>query len=633
MLDLGLDLEGSLGIDSIKRVEILGRLVQSLASKGWEKQDLHMEELSRLKTLREIIDAVWVSWEAGDQGSGNQEMPDSLITDFPITDSLTVGRFTLRAVDRPLPTPSAGLAPGRVVLITDDETGVAQEVARRLQEQGYPAVLLQAKGQGIRESRNQDAASPITDSLITDSVDLQSPEAIEQVLAEIRAAHGPITALFHLLPLRPDMPFEGMDLRAWQKRLALETRCLFLLAKALQQDLEASAEAGGAALIAVSGMGGAFASDAAPGSASFLPGQGAIAGLLKTLAKEWPAVRVKAVDLAPQEGSAPLAEHLLAELRAEDDQTEIGYRDGQRIVLEPVPNPLPVTCDLRPVTCRPDWVLLLTGGARGITADVALELAERYQPTLVLVGHTPLPAAEEAPDTAGLTDPHDLKAALIERLQSQGQPVTPAQVERAFQHLLKEREIRHNMAALTQAGAQVHYYPVDVRDEQAFGALINDIYQSFGRLDGVIHGAGIIEDKLVQDKTVDSFDRVFSTKVESAFILSRHLRPESLRFLVLFSSVAGRFGNRGQADYTAANEVLNKLAIYLDRRWPARVVSINWGPWEKRGMVSPELLREFARRGVTLVPPEVGRRRLDEEIRCGRKGEAEVIIGGIGDQL
>jgi acyl transferase domain-containing protein/NAD(P)H-dependent flavin oxidoreductase YrpB (nitropropane dioxygenase family)/NAD(P)-dependent dehydrogenase (short-subunit alcohol dehydrogenase family) len=644
MLDLGLDLEASLGIDSIKRVEILGRLLQSLASDGWENQNLDMEELARLKTLREIIssiadgrpkakvasltesaaplmesavpltgDASTHHWPAHGQPQGSDERERDVA-------ETSVQRFTLRAIDRPLSTPLGGLSPERVVLITDDETGVAQEVAARLQEEGCPVAVLQAE---IRGSEGRSTLS-------SRRVDLQSPEAIERALAEIRAAHGPIGTLIHLLPLHPAMPFERMDLRAWQKRLALETRSLFLLAKALQHDLEAAAEAGGAALIATSRMDGTFASDLSPDSASFFPGQGAIAGLLKTLDKEWTAVRVKAVDLAPQEGSASLAEHLLAELKANDDQTEIGYMDGRRLVLEPVLSP---ALDRAKLTIGADWVLLVTGGARGITADVALELAERYQPTLLLVGRTPLPAPEEAPDTAGLTEPRNLKGALIERLRSQGQPVAPAQVEKAYHRLLKEREIRRNMMALTQAGARVHYYSADVRDEEAFGDLIDDIYQSFGRLDGVIHGAGIIEDKLVKDKTVDSFDRVFGTKVEGAFLLIRHLRPDSLRFLVLFSSVAGRFGNRGQADYTAANEVLNKLAVYLDRRWPARVVSINWGPWEKRGMVSPELLREFARRGVTLVPPEVGRRRLDEEIRSGRKGEAEVIIGGLGDQL
>jgi len=628
MLDLDLDLEASLGIDSIKRVEILGRLRQSLAETGWEQQDLDMERLAGLKTLCEVIDhivegdaqASTLTMVTGEE-KAIEELPHQLEQpgegDQGVAQSL-IQRFTLRTVDRPLSTPLGGLALGRVVLITDDETGVAQEVGVRLQQEGYPVVILRALGGSV------EAGPGVYEA------DLRSSEEIERVLGLIRQTQGPVAGLVHLLPLRPHAPFATMDLSAWRERLALETRSLFLLAKALRQDLEAAARAGGAALMAASGMGGAFASDPSLDSPSFFPGQGAITGLLKTLAKEWLTVRVKAVDLDSQEEAATLAEHLLAEFMADDGQVEVGYKDARRMVLEPVLSPLPDEANL---AIGADWVLLVTGGARGITAEVALELAECYQPTLLLVGRSPLPPAEDPPDTAGLTTPQELKAALIARLRAQGQQVTLAQVEQAYERLLKDREMRSNMAAVAQAGARVHYYSVDVRDERAFGALIGEIYQSFGRLDGVIHGAGIIEDKLVKDKSVESFDRVFSTKVESAFILSRHLRPESLRFLVFFSSVAGRFGNRGQADYAAANEALNKLAVYLDRRWPARVVSINWGPWNKRGMVSPELQREFERRGVALIPPAIGWRRLDEEVRCGRKGEAEVIVGGFGDSL
>jgi hypothetical protein len=160
------------------------------------------------------------------------------------------------------------------------------------------------------------------------------------------------------------------------------------------------------------------------------------------------------------------------------------------------------------------------------------------------------------------------------------------------------------------------------------------VYSRYGRLDGVIHGAGIIEDKLLQDKSWDSFDRVFQTKTNSAFVLSRKLQPATLKFLVFFSSVAGRFGNRGQADYTAANEVYNKLAVYLDRKWPGRVLTINWGPWKGPGMVSAEVQRQFESRGVTLIEPSAGARTFDLELTRGRKGEGEVLMGeGLWRQL
>jgi len=268
-------------------------------------------------------------------------------------------------------------------------------------------------------------------------------------------------------------------------------------------------------------------------------------------------------------------------------------------------------------------------GARGITFGVTYELAVRYRPRLVLVGSTPTPAPREAPQTRGLTSKGEIKEALIAQCRAEGIEPRLQEIEKRYRRLCKEREIRNNLLALERTGARVEYVPLDVRDADSFGGFLDRCYDRFGRIDGVIHGAGIIEDKGILEKTPESFDRVFDTKVDSAFTLAKKLRPESLRFLVFFSSVAGTFGNKGQCDYAAANEVLNKLALYLDARWPARVVSINWGPWDT-GMVGPELKKEFAKRGLLLIPEDTGRDRFLQELLYGRKGEAEVILGDIG---
>jgi len=367
---------------------------------------------------------------------------------------------------------------------------------------------------------------------------------------------------------------------------------------------------------------------------NFFPGRGGLAGLLKTAAHELPEVRVKVVDVNLQHGPVLAARAILQELTAGDNLIEIGYQGLTRRTLSMALSPL-VSNGASAPALSSQSVILITGGARGITAQAAEELALRYQPTLVIVGRSPAPAPEESPLTAGLASARALKEALIaslsqveDPLQGAGRPAPLAEVEAAYQRLLREREMRASLQAMRRAGANVQYCQVDVRDERAFGALIDEVYRTHGRLDGVIHGAGIIEDKLIKDKTPASFERVVSTKVDSAFILSRKLRPDSLKFLVFFSSVSGRFGNRGQSDYAAANEVLNKLALYLDQRWPARVVSINWGPWDGAGMVSPEVRQEFKRRGVSLIPATLGRQKLIEELNLGRKGEVEVMICG-----
>jgi NAD(P)-dependent dehydrogenase (short-subunit alcohol dehydrogenase family) len=347
--------------------------------------------------------------------------------------------------------------------------------------------------------------------------------------------------------------------------------------------------------------------------------------LTKTLAQEWPEVRIKVVDLDARESVATQGSQIIQELATTDGPVEVGYAGGRRLALQVRPAPLSQD-DGTSSAIDSSSVLLITGGARGITAEMALHLAERYRPTLLLVGRSPVPDPEEAADTAGLETPQQLKAALIQRMRGVGRQPVPAEVELEYTRLQREREIRSNLAAMKGAGASVHYFSADVRDEAAFGGLIEQIYETFGRIDGVIHGAGAIEDKLVKDKSPESFDRVLDSKADGAFILSRKLRPDSLRFLVFFSSAAARFGNRGQGDYAAANEVMNKLAGYLDSRWPGRVVSVNWGPWRRMGMVSPELEKEFARRGIGLISALSGCESMDRELRYGRKGDVEVLL-------
>jgi len=355
------------------------------------------------------------------------------------------------------------------------------------------------------------------------------------------------------------------------------------------------------------------------------PASGGVAGLLKTLALERPAVRVKAVDLGDGE-PAELARRIEAELRAGDGIVEVAYRNGERTVPELLAAPLDGRDGEPPLDERS--VVLVTGGARGITAAAALRLAERYRPTLVLAGRTEL-ADDPFAEVRG---ERDLKRAILEARREAGLEVSPAIVEREYRRIARAREVRENVERMRAAGARVDYRRCDVSDRAALAELVDGVYAQHGRIDGVIHGAGVIEDKLIRDKDAASFERVMAAKAGSALALADTLKPDDLRFLVLFSSVSGRFGNRGQSDYAAASEVLNELARDLDRRWPARVVSIAWGPWQAGGMITPEVSRQFARRGVELIPLAVGTRMLDEELRLGRKGEPEVLIGGVRPQ-
>jgi NAD(P)-dependent dehydrogenase (short-subunit alcohol dehydrogenase family) len=187
--------------------------------------------------------------------------------------------------------------------------------------------------------------------------------------------------------------------------------------------------------------------------------------------------------------------------------------------------------------------------------------------------------------------------------------------------------VRENLEVLRSAGSVVDYAQADVRDPAALARVLDPWRARYGEPVGLIHGAGLIKDKLIRQKTIESFDRVLETKLYGALNLMRLTKADSLKFTVLFSSIAGRFGNVGQSDYAAANEILNKLARWLDRRSAGRVLSVIWGPWSGIGMVS-QLENHLGRRGLGMISPGDGPSLLVDELRYGNKGDVEVILSG-----
>ena len=182
-------------------------------------------------------------------------------------------RRLIEVVEAPLPDPRLGLMPGGRIVIRDDGRGVADKLAHRLEAVGFSVDRI--------GGRNE-------------SVDWSSLSAIDSVLDRIRS-RGPLAGLVDTLALREARSGQSNTFD-WDGRIGEEVKGLFLLAKATASDLEKAARFGGACLVAATAMGGRFAS-AGASSPEFFPGQGGIAGLVKTLAREWPSVRCRVVDL------------------------------------------------------------------------------------------------------------------------------------------------------------------------------------------------------------------------------------------------------------------------------------------------------------------------------------------------
>jgi hypothetical protein len=357
---------------------------------------------------------------------------------------------------------------------------------------------------------------------------------------------------------------------------------------------------------------------------------GGLAGLTKTADLEWPLTSVKAIDLERAGRNADaLATAVAEELLRGGPEIEVGLRaDGSRTTLCSQPAALcsqPAAVSKRELP--PMSVLVCSGGARGVTAATLIALAKRYDapPKIALLGRTAL--EDEPADCAGIDGEANLKRALMLAAKARGESVKPATIGTRVRGIIARREIRATLAALRAAGSDAAYYATDVSDVSSVRTALTAVREAWGPITAIVHGAGVVADKTIADKTDEQLERVLAPKVAGARALLDATRDDPIDTLIMFSSVAARTGNVGQCDYAMANEMLNKLAAREQRRRPECLVkSLNWGPWEG-GMVTPALKSYFESHGVPLIPLETGAQMLLDELASGDPN-IEIVLGG-----
>ena len=351
---------------------------------------------------------------------------------------------------------------------------------------------------------------------------------------------------------------------------------------------------------------------------------GGATGFLSSLKLECPDLSARCIDLPNGCADDDALGILRQELALDQGRVEVGYPGQVRHVFDSAPLDMPKAPS---GPADPQGPILATGGVRGITAAFLHALARPGTP-LIVVGRSPAPD-DEPEHLAACPDLPALRKALAEAALASGSGQRPAEIEAAARRILRDRAARAALAALRDAGFMVDCRACDLRDPQAVAALIDAVTDRHGPIRTLVHGAGVIEDQLIADKTAASFDRVVDTKIAALPVLLDNPKLAGLARVVFFSSVAGRFGNRGQGDYAAANEVLNRAALWLKGARPnLDVLSFNWGPWAGGGMASDAVNALFRARDIIPIDPRSG-------IALGRAalaaGGPVELIAGAGD--
>jgi NAD(P)-dependent dehydrogenase (short-subunit alcohol dehydrogenase family)/acyl carrier protein len=551
-LALEMDMEADLGIDSIKRVEILSLLSRRIPG----APTVNPEKLAKLRTLQQVLHFVSAT--------------ESPVTPPKAPAVASLHRRAVVAVAAPALVETALPLPEGLVAIADDASGLAEALAACFASVGRVA------------------------RVITSADDVTGP-------------------LGTLVLLAPDEASSSAAGEAALKR-ALG------LARTLGPRLREGRAAGAheeALLVTVSRRDGAFG--LATRAPHWNPLAGGLAGLAKTAAHEWPEVKCRAIDVASIWATLDAARAVVSELQQHGPR-ETGLGPAGRITLALRPS------DALPLPPRlgPGSVIVVTGGARGVTAVSARALAIRTGATLLLIGRSPVPAEEPAWLNDATTEAA-IKRACLDNA-AEGRPA-PKVLGEMCQAILAGREIRASLAAHEQAGVRAVYRSVDVRDAEAVAAAIAEARASLGPIHGVVHGAGVVKDKRILDKRDEDFDQVLDPKLAGLRAVLTATKDDDLRALVLFASATGRFGRRGQCDYAVANQALVSVAQSEAARRPyCRVVALDWGPWEG-GMVGPALQKEFEREGVPLIGLLAGAEAMTDEALTAPGGPVEVVLG------
>ncbi|PCI36747.1 MAG: hypothetical protein COB53_08580, partial [Elusimicrobia bacterium] len=618
MLNLEMGLDSDLGIDSIKRVEILSALQEKFPDAPSVKPD----QLAAIKTLGQVI--AHMSTGAPNAPAAASVSPNGMESAL----------LAIVADKTGYPTEMLNLEMG-----LDSDLGIDSikrvEILSALQEKypNAPAVKpdqlgsIKTLGQVIAHMSNGNGShlakvmpvekdAPLLVSRVeavdagkkTEQTVRLSKSATVWIVSNKDSRVAALAKAFGARGIKTKVvgadafeaaPGDGLIIAAQKADSAFLSSALMAAKRA--------AGSKPAFFVSLTSLGGRFGFDGYSGDAL----TGALAGLVKTASHEWSDVSCKAIDVGRFDAEAVVDECLSR------GTLEVGLDGAKRFTL--VEKPVSLEISKKPPVAEGELVVV-TGGARGVTAEVSVELARAWKPTLVLLGRSPEP---EGDDRYADVEESGLKKAILKAEAG----LSPKELHARERAVLADREIKSTLRRCKENGSLAVYRSVDVRDAGAVALLFSELRKSYGALRGIVHGAGVLADRFIEDKTPEQFEQVFGTKIDGADAILGALENDEARVIALFSSTTARYGRKGQVDYAMANEVLNKIAQRESAlRKNSRVVSFNWGPW-RGGMVTPALEKVFAGEGVGLIGKHAGAKLLLRALGASTSPTELVVLG------
>ena len=604
-IEMDQDLEGELGIDTVKQAEIMAEIR--------DRFTLPVDEdfvLADHPTLNHFT-AYIVKMQGGGSSSASPSASEAV---KPMPAPAQHEDFTVQGTRRwqveiePCHGVPSPLNVSGTVVVTDDGWGIAEAVCQALEARGMACVRIGFESKVRDPSEMNEGGRQV---LRADPGNLDHLTWIGEQLAG-----QTLGGLLHLAPLKLASERWSEDTSP-SSQVDLAAQGWFGLLKALGEQLPDN----GAFVASVTALDGRHGNN----GHRFNAIQAGASGVTKSYAFERPEVRCRALDLHPDivlEASRA-ADLVLKDICEFEGEVEIGLdRDERRWAMVAFAEDL--TQERTPLTGDDVW--LVSGGGSGVTAASIVGLANASPNAgahFHLLGRSTLIEATSSWLAWSESQLSDEKNALRQRLveATPNGKVTMVEWNRAWQAFTRSLDVYRTIAAIEATGNHATYHVADVMDSDR----LSEIGAEFDRpITGLVHGAGLEDSKLVKDKGHAVFDRVVRVKVDGWRSLMNAVNASGAdypMFACCFTSVAGRFGNGGQTDYAAANSILDAEMARMTAAGHGRAVAIGWTGWRDVGMATRGSIEAvFAAAGIDTLSVEDGVELfVDEVLRGGKR--------------